>query len=639
MNRVQIINTPTGPLSVIRPVAEKLLAEAVISGTLDGDLHAADAATVKAAMLVGGVCDFCSSPGANHVFDVPDFDMPNDAGRSTDGWAACDECAALVRAGKKAALLDRSLARMSFAKFSRQAIGELQARFWKGMEDKAGAAGVGAALADYVEDRLPHDALQPRQTGRDARIASVMAATGLTRREVDDLLAGKVARETLATLVKFEQRFGKMSGEARRTIDKFLADPKPPLADVVPHWQRALDGKFAAYAELVGVLKRDERAEFLTESVDLNDPSAIARAAKLAAARSTLRTLGFETDARLLRTAQAYSFNAETTAAIREAARSIPHDAPLSSIETPNTGAGWFWFAEPLPIASSPLASDRVNALLWGWERGEGSYELVFDQELLAACDQTRLDELTALAERYKGGVAYGLTPDDARKLSQLLRSLGVSREMLDRKSRRLDGEPSLVFSAYVVDERGQVLAKGTPAPSTRWHWPLSLTFHEMLGYNSASWERSYGPDGQHHGDAYVMGKDATLLAVTELSLFFVMACLWFKQTVPVLTREQGHVERHARKRIAREHKLDAPPTVQVVALRKSQRVPAEHAPAERQDGAREYHCRWIVAGHPRLQPCGPGRKDKKLIWIEAYPKGPEDKPLRTREKVYAVIR
>jgi hypothetical protein len=123
------------------------------------------------------------------------------------------------------------------------------------------------------------------------------------------------------------------------------------------------------------------------------------------------------------------------------------------------------------------------------------------------------------------------------------------------------------------------------------------------------------------------------------LSLFFVMACLWFRQTVPVLTKEPGHVERHAKKRYVRDHKLKDMPTVQVVALRKSLRVPAESAPDDRQATARQYQCRWIVKGHPRLQPCGPGRKDKKLIWIEAYPKGPADKPLRTRERVYAVIR
>jgi hypothetical protein len=123
------------------------------------------------------------------------------------------------------------------------------------------------------------------------------------------------------------------------------------------------------------------------------------------------------------------------------------------------------------------------------------------------------------------------------------------------------------------------------------------------------------------------------------MSLFFVMACLWFKQTVPVLTKEPGQVERHARKRYVREHKLSEAPTVQVVALRKSLRVPSEKAEGPQAASAKTYHVRWIVKGHPRLQVCGPGRADRKLIWVESFLKGPEEAPLKTKERVYAVIR
>jgi hypothetical protein len=123
---------------------------------------------------------------------------------------------------------------------------------------------------------------------------------------------------------------------------------------------------------------------------------------------------------------------------------------------------------------------------------------------------------------------------------------------------------------------------------------------------------------------------------------------VWFRQTVPgepkkkitpKLTQEPGHVERHARKRYQREFKLPETPTVQVVALRKTARTPVEDAPADRAASAREYHCRWIVQGHARLQACGPGRKDRKLIWIDPHPAGPADKPLKIKTKVYAVIR
>ena len=399
--------------------------------------------------------------------------------------------------------------------------------------------------------------------------------TGLDRAQVDDLLAGHVGHDAMNKLAVFEQQFSNVK-DPRATIDRFVNGPRKPLADIVPHWQRALDGKFKALTQLSAMLTASNTSEYFPQSVDLNDKAAVTAIAHLAKARATLRDLGFDEDAKMLRIAQAYSFNTDTCAAIREAARSIPHDAPLSSIETPNTGAGWFWFAEPLPILASPIAADVTHALLWGW--------------------------VNASEHR----------------------------------------EAALVFSCYVIGDDAQTKhehLEGVPIPSTRWYWPLSMSFHDMLAFNAASHDESYGPGSPMEHDPNIIGKEKTLYCVSELSLFFVMACLWFKQTVPVLTQSPGHVERHARKRIAREHKLVEPPTVQVVALRKSQRVPAEDAPAERRDGAREYHCRWIVKGHPRLQACGPQRKDRKLIWIEAHPAGPDDKPLRTREKVFAVVR
>jgi len=357
MRHVQTIVTPTGPLSVITPVAETLLANGVISGTLDGDLHAADAATVKAAVMAGGVCDFCSAPGPTATFDVPDFDMPGATGhRSTDGWAACDACAELVRADKRKALLERSVERMAFSKFTRPAIAELHARFWKGMEEKAAAAGVAAALGDYIEDRLPAQMQQPRVTERDLRIDGVCQATGLTRVQVQAILGSEVDRDALAKLVAFEKSFGKLT-DKRGVIDRFVNGPRKPLADVAPHWQRALDGRFAALGHLDKLMRDAGHSEYFTEAVDLNDRQAVARLTRQAEARKTLRDMGFDEDLKFLRAAQAYSFNAETIAAIREAARSLPREAPLSSVETPNVGAGWFWFAEPLPVTASPLAS------------------------------------------------------------------------------------------------------------------------------------------------------------------------------------------------------------------------------------------------------------------------------------------
>ena len=652
MKQIQMIRTPSGPLALVRQTAEKLLAEGVISGTLDGDLHAADAATVKAGIMASAICDFCSAPGATHYFDVPDFGigkLPGNmgAGRSTGGWMACDTCDDLIRANKRTQLVSRAAENMAFPKFSQRAIGELLDKFWQGMDDKAAAAGIAAALGDYVEDRLPMAVQQPRVTDRDLRIDGVCQATGLTRVQVQAILGGEVDRDALAKLVAFEKQFGKLT-DKRGIVDRFMNGPRKPLADIVPHWQRALDAKFQALAQLTGLLKATSRSEYFPDAVDMNDPTAVLRMTKMAESRTLLREMCFDEDVKYLRAAQAYSFNADTTAAIREAAKGIPHDAPLSSIETPNTGAGWFWFAEPLPVVASRMVSDHVHALLWGWSAGPPrvTMDITVDDELLANATSDQRSRIELVAERLKSNMtsrsihALAESPEWT-ELATLLGEAGVTREQLDRKSRRTEeqGEPALMFSAYVLDEKGQYVSKGSPSPSTRWYWPLSLSFRDMLAFNAGKWRESYGAGALLEHDPAVMGEAATLACVSELSLFFVMACLWFKQTVPVLTRAPGHVERHARKRLVREHQLKEPPTVQVVALRKSQRVPAEDAPAERQEGAREYGCRWVVQGHPRLQACGPARKDRKLIWIEAHVAGPPDKPFRTREKVFAVVR
>ena len=588
--RVTLIMTPTGALSIMRDVAARLLKEGVISGDLNGTLHANDAATVKAAMMLHGVCDFCSSPGIEHSFDVPDFDMPF-AGTSTGGWAACGPCGEFVMAGKRKELFARAVDSLAFAKFTKGAIQDLHNRFWRGLEMQGEAQGMAEGLAQFVENKLPTpDTLAATITDRDKRLEAISRLSGLTVVELEQVVAAGQSKEfgalpgpLVTKLVAWHKKFGQKI-DAHALLD--LVGVRKPLPVIVPHWQAALDAKFAAMTMLHSMLTTAKGIETFKESVDLNDKAGMQRLLEIAAHRQNLKALSVDEDYRILRSAQAYSFSAETEAAIREASQSIPHDAPLSSIETPNTGSGWFWFSDPLPIASAPVSSDYTHALLWAWTNG-----------------------------------VPGL-PD----------------------------QPALVFSAYVKNDKKDGLGGGDGKiyPSARWFWPLSMSFHDMLGYNTLLWRDVYGPGKPLEKDPNVIGEAHTRHTIADLSLFFVMACVWFRQTVPgqpkkiinpVLTQQPGHIERHARKRYQREFKLPDTPTVQVVALRKTARTEAAEAPAERVAGAREYHCRWIVAGHPRLQACGPGRKDRKLIWIDAHPAGPEDKPFRTKTKVFAVVR
>jgi len=41
-----------------------------------------------------------------------------------------------------------------------------------------------------------------------------------------------------------------------------------------------------------------------------------------------------------------------------------------------------------------------------------------------------------------------------------------------------------------------------------------------------------------------------------------------------------------------------------------------------------------VVAGHWKMQPCGPGGSERKRIFIEPYWRGPEDAPIAIRPHV-----
>lgn len=56
------------------------------------------------------------------------------------------------------------------------------------------------------------------------------------------------------------------------------------------------------------------------------------------------------------------------------------------------------------------------------------------------------------------------------------------------------------------------------------------------------------------------------------------------------------------------------------------------HAPTDR---VVEHDHRWPVRGHWRNQPCGPGRHQRRRIWIDEHVAGPDDKPLVIRPRVY----
>lgn len=73
------------------------------------------------------------------------------------------------------------------------------------------------------------------------------------------------------------------------------------------------------------------------------------------------------------------------------------------------------------------------------------------------------------------------------------------------------------------------------------------------------------------------------------------------------------------------------PRRVTVIDLRPMRNVHVDHDPDH---PGRVYAHRWIVRGHWRDQAHGPGRTERKRIWVPSHTKGPDGAPLLAKEHV-----
>jgi hypothetical protein len=201
-------------------------------------------------------------------------------------------------------------------------------------------------------------------------------------------------------------------------------------------------------------------------------------------------------------------------------------------------------------------------------------------------------------------------------------------------------------FSAWVMgrhpsDQPWRRL-RYAPIGSQKWFWTIGNSFDQMLAEAGAGYDKSTATltDYMKARGSQVFPRSDYLQATAHLSLFFLAACAWMQQRIPVLTLTPGHIERHRRKQLHREQRLDAPPNdVKIVQLRRLEARP--HEPSSGDGPPVDWSsCRWPVDGHFRNQPCGSKHGDRRLIWIMPYVKGPADKPLKVpAHKIFVVNR
>lgn len=197
--------------------------------------------------------------------------------------------------------------------------------------------------------------------------------------------------------------------------------------------------------------------------------------------------------------------------------------------------------------------------------------------------------------------MAHGVAIEgvDTRSISGLILSLDYERNtLLSIDARNTDMGPSL--TGFLV-------------------LPLNVTLGQIIS------GCAFNPDHPERNESI------TPRAV-HLIRFILAADVWLKQRI--VSFASGHIERHRRKQIAREHNAPVPHDVKVVQLRRFEQSERGYSSDDKHI---EWSCRWIVNGHWRNQPYKDG---KKLIYIMPFVKGPAHQPLRVpSHTVYAVNR
>lgn len=190
----------------------------------------------------------------------------------------------------------------------------------------------------------------------------------------------------------------------------------------------------------------------------------------------------------------------------------------------------------------------------------------------------------------------------------------------------------NFVVIAY-VDVAPDKMAYGSALwPSQVFTWRRGVTIAEMLSDCAEKHDELYGP-GKKWANKPHTPKEQFVRSAERIARFVLAGHVWLQQKIACT--ESVRPSRPERRRYERETKREAP-DVQIVHLRRYDRSPEE--PPEGASN-RDWTCRWTVDGHWRQQACGPNFTERRLTFVHPYVKGPADKPLRTREKIYAADR
>ena len=142
---------------------------------------------------------------------------------------------------------------------------------------------------------------------------------------------------------------------------------------------------------------------------------------------------------------------------------------------------------------------------------------------------------------------------------------------------------------------------------------------------------RIFWPYGKEWGEREVEADRSESETASSIALSRLAATFWTLVDQEITTDEESRPDRAAARRLRREMPED-PATVRVITLRRRRGETSD----ETARGQAKYSHRFIVDGHWRNQAWGPNHSLRRHQWINAYTKGPDDKPLVVKDKVYA---
>jgi hypothetical protein len=173
---------------------------------------------------------------------------------------------------------------------------------------------------------------------------------------------------------------------------------------------------------------------------------------------------------------------------------------------------------------------------------------------------------------------------------------------------------PDALFMQFCFwTEHGGRLA-GAPLPSSVWLWEVGSSLDTALR------------DAEEGG---------TNVHVRMARFCRFTAACWALLGQSLLVAPRERVDRGAARRLKRDGS-QLQPLVRVVQLRRVEHT-ASHGPGGEPV---EWSCRWVVRGHWRQQPYGPGQAQRRPTWIAPHVKGPDEKPLKAPQAtIFAVTR